>query len=94
MMQCKITVEQEVIQNTISVSACCRETQHDSIKSLTFLGQQGVHLCDVNHYRREIGVPLQVQHLAPGEEIIGGYGVSNRQKFITSFGFIVLKRGA
>ena len=55
-MQCKITVEAEAIKNTTSVSACCRETQHDSIKSLMFLGEKGALLMDVNHYKREIGV--------------------------------------
>ena len=46
----------------------------------------------MNHYKREIGVTLPMIKLGDGEEIIGGYGVSNRQKFITSFGFVVLKR--
>lgn len=46
----------------------------------------------MNHYKREIGVTLPTVKLGEGEEIIGGYGVSNIQKFITSFGFIVLKR--
>ena len=94
LMQCKIVVERDVLRSTTAVSACCRETQHDSIKSLSFMDKTGAELCEVNHYQREIGVALQVYHLGEDEEIIGGYGVSNRQKFITSFGFTVLKRGA
>jgi len=47
---------------------------------------------EVNHYKREIGVQLPIYQLKADEEIIGGYGVTSRQKFITSFGFIVLQR--
>ena len=47
-------------------------------------------LFEVNHYKREVGMQLPTFNLNPGEEIIGGYGVSNQQRFITSFGFIVL----
>ena len=86
-----LKVEQPVLKSTTMVTACCRETQRDSIKSLSFLGSAGI-LEEVNHYKREVGVKLPVYHLNPGEEIIGGYGVSNRQSFITSFGFILLKR--
>ena len=92
LMQCSIKVTQPTLKNTKVVSACCRETQRDSIKSITFANEKGV-VAEINHYKREIGVQLQSHHLNPGEEIIGGYGVSNRQRFITSFGFIVLKRG-
>lgn len=77
-IQCKYTVGKEVLRHTRSVSACCRETQLDSIKSLSFIGKKGVVLDEVNHYRREIGVPLQPHRLAENEEIIGGYGVSNK----------------
>jgi|Transcript_11682 hypothetical protein len=87
-----IGVDGEVIKHTRQVQACCRETQRDSIKSIAFFDKNGTQLFDMNHYRREIGVPLPIAKLEPSEEIIGGYGVSNRQKFITSFGFIVLKR--
>ena len=91
-MLCKIVVDQEAIKNTTKVSACCRETQRDSIKSISFSNEQGP-VAEVNHYKREIGVPMPKYSLNPGEELIGGYGVSNRQRFITSFGFIALKRG-
>ena len=73
------------------VSACCRETQRDSIKSVQFADDQGP-VAEVNHYKREIGVQLPAYRLNPGEKIVGGYGVSNRQRFITSFGFIVIQR--
>ncbi len=89
--QCSIKVEQPVIKSTRAVSACCRETQLDSIKSITFSGAIGT-LLEVNHYKREIGMQLPTYHLGPEEEIIGGYGISNRQRFITSFGFVVMKR--
>ena len=91
-MQCQVKVDRAMIMKTTSVSACCRETQRDSIKSINFNGQNGILLAEVNHYKREVGVQLQTYSLNPGEEIIGGYGVSNRQRFITSFGFIVMKR--
>jgi len=89
--QCQVKVEQPALKNTTAVSACCRETQRDSIKSIMFTGPMGT-LFEVNHYKREIGLQLPTYQLGPEEEIIGGYGVSNRQRFITSFGFMVMKR--
>lgn len=73
-----ITVEAGVIQKTRQLQACCRETQRDSIKSIAFFDGNGEQLFDMNHYRREVGVPLPIAQLEPNEEIIGGYGVSNR----------------
>ena len=91
-MQVCIEVDTTTLRQTRRVQACCRETQRDSIKSIAFHDNQGSLLFDMNHYKREIGVTLPMIKLGDGEEIIGGYGVSNRQKFITSFGFVVLKR--
>lgn len=89
-INCKIKIDREVIKQTISVSACCRDTQHDSIKSIAFNGLKG-EVGEANHYKREAGMKLATHKLEPGEEIIGGYGNHNTQRFITSFGFIVAK---
>ena len=86
-----IKVETATILETTSVSACCRDTQRDSIKSIAFHNLK-TQLLEVNHYKREIGMQLATHNLNPGEEIIGGYGVSNKQRFITSFGFVVMQR--
>ena len=55
MMQCQIKVDRDTIAKTKIVQACCRETQRDSIKSISFSGDKGV-IMEVNHYKREIGV--------------------------------------
>ena len=57
-MQCQVKVDKAMIIKTTSVSACCRETQRDSIKSINFNGQNGILLAEVNHYKREVGVQL------------------------------------
>ena len=76
-MRYQIRVDRTVIKATTQVSACCRETQRDSVKSIAFR-DQGRVLYEVNHYKREVGVPMMTYELRPGEEIIGGYGVSNQ----------------
>ena len=90
-MNVSIKVDRKVIEQVNTVSACCRETQRDSIKSIAFY-KDATLLGEINHYKREQGFVLPTYVVERGEEIIGGYGVSNRERFITSFGFILLRR--
>jgi len=54
-INCSIRVETAIIKETTSVSACCRETQRDSIKSIAFHNMK-TQLFEVNHYKREVGM--------------------------------------
>lgn len=54
-INCLISVNREIIRETTSVSACCRDTQHDSIKSIAFHNLK-TQINEVNHYKREIGM--------------------------------------
>ena len=60
--------------------------------SVGFFNENGelVTCYDPEGYGFEVNT--EERHLESGEELIGVYGVKNRQKWFTSLGFLVVKK--